>query len=362
MSIKVKNTIPEGSKTDTFTLTTGSVGVTNGSYGVEYSASKTIDYGAPIKYVEVFPKTVYYKTSGNTVKYTFTSSSANSSAKVTATVTYGGTSETTLTDVKLSSGTVNYVKANSTYVWTRPASFTMQLPWSYFSAWTLSRTGSLNPDVAAGAVTSRSSSGWTSGTSTYSVNGLKYGDNLKLTYTLKEGGSVNISNNYTCTVDPTFAITNTGATQSTTLPKPTVTLTCPNTAKNKLTLKVTNNCGATVNVIPYKGTCYVDKGSWSGGVQTVSSVYENGSAISNTRSVGTLIANQTGTYSLYLGDSGEKSWDMEYACIYLKVTYNAANGTMYSSSAASEIITVTYGTYPSTGGGGGGGGGGAYGS
>lgn len=355
MSIKVKKTVPEGSKTDTFKLTTGSVGVTNGSYGVEYSASKTIDYGAPVKYVTVMPKTVYYKISGNTVRYTFTSSSANSSTTVTATANYGGTSEITLTDVKLSSGTVNYVKANNTYVWTRPASFTMQLPWSYFSAWTLSRTSSLNPDVAAGAVTSRSSSSMTSGTSTYSVNGLKYGDNLKLTYTLKEGGSVNITNNYTCTVDPTFAITNTGATQSTTLPKPTVTLECPNSSKNKLTLKVTNNCGANVKIIAYKSTCYVDKGSWNGGQQTVDTVYENGSAISSTRSIGTLIPNQTGTYSLYLGDSGEKSWDVDYAHIIVKLQFESANGTMYSSSAVSDIVSVTYGTYPSGGNGGSGG-------
>jgi hypothetical protein len=360
MAIKVKKTIPEGSKTDTFKLTTGSVGVTNGSYGVEYSASKTIDYGAPVKYVTVMPKTVYYKISGNTVKYTFTSSSANSSTTVTATANYGGTSEITLTDVKLSSGTVNYVKANNTYVWTRPASFTMQLPWSYFSAWTLSRTSSLNPDVAAGAVTSRSSSSMTSGTSTYSVNGLKYGDNLKLTYTLKEGGSVNISNNYTCTVDPTFSISNTGATQSSTLPSPTVTLGSED--KNTLKLTVTNNSGANVKIRIYKGTCQVDKGSWSGGKQSVDTVYEDGTAISTSMSPGSLVGSQTGTYTLYLGNNGKKDWDTIYACIYVYVELESAGSTMYASGAKSATITATYGTYYSSGGGGGGGGGGAYGS
>ena len=248
----------------TYTITTGTTPYTDPYSGTYYKGTNTVDYGDEVRYIKFTSSTsAGYDISGTKVTYTVTENTSQKSR--TFTVVVGtGPAPTNITDVKTTSGSiVNYVKVSpdNKYVWARPATLSLQLPWDYYKSWTLSReSGSLGPASTTGTITSSSSLS-TSGTNTYSISGLYYGDKIKITYTAKPGAtSFGIASGSTYTIDPTFSISNTNA-SSIGLNAPTLTLsdkfgwkevswdTVKNTSNpEQFTATVTNNASVACDV------------------------------------------------------------------------------------------------------------------
>lgn len=260
MAIKYKqgtNTV----ETVTGTIITGSTQYVNDS-ATYYSGEITHNFSNEVKYVTLEAGTadgIWFTISGSSVVFKYSASTAGAKGKYVATVTYGPP-DIVITDVKASSGaTINYVNLASDptkYIWTRPTSFGLQLPWGYLKSWSLTReAGSKSVDSTTGTIKSNSSLA-TSGTTKYTLatsDGIRYGDKLKFTYTAKPGASVGYTSGTTVTVDPTFEIVNTTASK-TAFPDPTVAVSDDlgwvegdwNSIKNKsntecFTVAVTNN-------------------------------------------------------------------------------------------------------------------------
>lgn len=167
------------------------------SSGNYYSGSETKTFSDTVQYVEIVSGSVYYSINGKSVTFSYSSSLSGARQAYSAKVTYGAAT-TTVTDVKATSGsTIDYVNTTqdtTKYMWTRPTTFDLQMPWNYIASWTLSRaawgtasTNSMCVDSTAGTIKSSSSLA-TSGTTVYTLpisDGIRYGDYLTLTVTPK---------------------------------------------------------------------------------------------------------------------------------------------------------------------------------
>ena len=191
--------------TTTDIVKTGTTGLNNGS-GITYTGSKAITYANEVKYVTITSGDVYYTISGSKVTYRASSSLSGKSFPFTAEVTLGDPTVYP-DDLKTSTGAnIDYVKINSTgkYIWTRPTAFDLQADWDYFRSWALERTSSsLSVDSTAGVVLNSASNTLT-GTTTHTIpksSGLRYGDALKFSYTLKPGAEMNMTTTKTIAAD-----------------------------------------------------------------------------------------------------------------------------------------------------------------
>lgn len=155
-----------------------------------------------------------------------------------------------ITSVVTNTGTqINYVKQGSSYIWARPVTITISLPWTKFSSWSITRTSSYEPTASTGSVVaSNSSNTLTTDGASLSINGY-YGDKYTLTRTAKAGWSGLISNNHEFATDPTFAFADTGGT-SIKLPKPVVSV---SRTGEYVKATITNNSEYTCIVNAYCG-------------------------------------------------------------------------------------------------------------
>ena len=184
---------------------------TSGAY---YSGTATHTFAENVTNVTMTTGagTVYYRISGKTVTFSYSSSLSGARSPYAATVTYG-TADVTVKDVTTTSGVaVDYINTTTDttkYMWTRPVNFQLQLPWDYIASWSLSRAGwgtastnSMCVDSTAGVIKTTDSS--YTGTNTYTLNydtyGIRYGDYLTLTLTPKVCATLS-QTTFTCKVD-----------------------------------------------------------------------------------------------------------------------------------------------------------------
>lgn len=137
--------------------------------------------------------------SSNAVCLFYVSSSPRTSCSYTVKIKYVP-APVTVTNVQASSGaTIDYLNTTqdtTKYMWTRPTSFDLQLPWGYIASWSLSRAGwgttatsSMCVDSTAGVVASSATHATSNtGTAIHTLpieTGIRYGDYLTLTVTPK---------------------------------------------------------------------------------------------------------------------------------------------------------------------------------
>lgn len=207
MAIKCINSASLLTKTCSGTITTGSsptydIAGNLDSTGGYYYGNYTYTVTGTIQNVDIVSSSdnlgvnIY---ASNAVCLFYVSSSPQASCTYTVNISYIP-APVTVTDVKASSGaTIDYLNTTqdtTKYMWTRPTSFDLQLPWSYIASWSLSRAGwgttstsSMCVDSTAGVVASSSTyTTPTTGTAVYTLPvaaGIRYGDYLTLTVTPK---------------------------------------------------------------------------------------------------------------------------------------------------------------------------------
>lgn len=352
-----------------------------------YYGTTTHTFANEVKYVNLDSNTtgVWFTISGSSVIFKYSASTSGARATYTATVVHG-LPDVTVTDIKATSGkAINYVNVSSDpskYIWTRPTTFYMELDWDYFKSWSLKRVdGSKSVDSVVGTIKSNSSLS-TSGTTRYTLptsDGIRYGDKLNFTYTLKPGATMSLgsSGSYAVTVDPTFGITNHTGGSSGEFPDPIVTFIegpCPFTkwvgtrdamdyCKNRrsegkdcatFTIKVekpSSLSGVPVDVYMEEGffeECYYTKNKLSHGwetsisTKTYCSIQVNGKTLSSSLIyIGSIAANtSSATYTAkMISDESDVTltWP-KYASVLVQInsTNNSAHKYTTNSSQAAE--------------------------
>lgn len=375
------------SETFSYSCLTGNTSTAGSGTGILiYVGSMTKTYQYEVDSVEIIlnsSSASVSSISGKTVSYRVTSGISNTKVMFSAKVTFKAISPTSaITNVIRKNpntgetSSINYIKRKSTgtYFWTRPTTIALQLPWNYFKSWELKRTDGLNPSSSADVIANNTTLA-TSGTETYDISGIYFGDRLEFNYTLKPGGSVDVYNGERLTVDPDFSIKNTAASKGE-MPEPTLALSSQwdfgegtwSTVKNtstraNFTLKVTKpdamkSLKVNIAVHLYNAEAYYRENlNLVTKTDTSAEVYSGNTKITSTTKsytdIGSIEADTASKdFTLkVVADSGGYHWP-KYVDLYVKMTVADSSAHCYKTEF--KLGYSSKGTYTSTSSGGGG--------
>ena len=375
------------SETFSYSCLTGNTSINSTGTGVSaYIGSMTKTYQYEVDSVEIIlnsSSASVSSISGKTVSYRVTSGISNSKVMFTAKVTFKSINATSdiINVIRKNPNTgetsnINYIKRKSTgtYFWTRPTVVTLQLPWDYFKAWTLTRTDAYIP-IASPVVLANNNTVATSGTNSYDISGAYYGDQIEFTYTLKPGATVGVGNGERLQVDPNFSIINNSATKGT-MSEPTISFSSQwnfgegtwSTVKDtnnraNFTLTVTKpdamkELTVTLSAHLYNAEAYYRKDlNWTTYTDTNADVYLDSTKISSSSKTYTDIGSiEAGTASKsftlkVVAEDGNYHWP-KFVDMYIKMTVSDSSKHCYSTEF--KIGNNSAGTPTPTSSGGGG--------
>ena len=243
-----------------------------------------------------------------------------------------------ITSVVTNTGTqINYVKQGSSFLWARPATIKIQLPWAKFYSWSITRESSCEPTATTGSTAIASSTSTTlADDAVLTINGY-YGDVYKLTRSARNGYTGLIANGATFETDPTFDFRDTGGT-GIQLSAPTLSVYCQG---EYVCAEIYNPNSCSVTVTAYCGTSQY--GIYSNGFIGIGAgwdYYNSSHASTNTTVTKTVLSGKSLIGSWRTNDKG---YDATYGSIYAYFT--GADGTGYIKSTTTN---QTGGTYHST--------------